>query len=116
MNSRPNLGVPRQPEGEAVTEAQVVRAHAAWVFALGQMQESVQVVMTTDQARAAIKSALEAALAEREAVQPVGWVAACGLSQLRGGRVTTVWPEHDHLAEPVGLFIAPSAPRREPEA
>ena len=49
-------------------------------------------------------------------LKPVGWVAACGLSQLRGGRVTTVWPEHDHLAEPVGLCIAPSAPQREPEA
>lgn len=117
MNIQTNLSAsPREPEGGAVTEAQVVRAHAAWVCALGKMPESVEVVMTTDQARAAIRSALEAALAERQVVQPVGWIAACALSELRAGRVTTVWPEHDHLAEPVALCLDPSAPHPEPQA
>lgn len=99
-----------------VTEAQVIRAHAAWVMALGKMPESVEVVMTTDQAREAIRAALEASLAGFEDAQPVGWIAACALSELRAGRVTTVWPEHDHLAEPVGVCIAPPARHREPEA
>jgi hypothetical protein len=43
-------------------EETVARAHVAWIQALGTMPESVEVIMTTDQARVAIKAAIEAAL------------------------------------------------------
>lgn len=43
-------------------EETVARAHVAWMQALGTMPESVEVIMTTDQARAALKVAIEGAL------------------------------------------------------
>ncbi|GLK49656.1 hypothetical protein GCM10017620_26290 [Brevundimonas intermedia] len=41
-------------------EETLTRAHAAWIMALGQMPDSVEVVMTNEQARAALKMAIEA--------------------------------------------------------
>lgn len=45
-----------------MNEEAVARAHVAWMRALGEMPDSVEVIMTTDQARAALKAAIEAAL------------------------------------------------------
>lgn len=60
----PPVAVP-EPLRHRVTELDeetVARAHIAWLQALGNMPETVDVVMTTDQARAALKAAIEAVL------------------------------------------------------